>query len=92
MTNLKFDKNLSSDEMIAAVLPTLLDAIKAKAFVGGYEATDAEALGLVVSKHMQWDAEAITQVAAEALIDSNYDALAADFKTSQAYMHLHGSK
>ena len=92
MTNLKFDKNLSSDEMIAAVLPTLLDAIKAKAFVDGYEATDAEALGLVVSKYMKWDAEAITQVAAEALIDSNYDALAADFKTSQAYMHLHGSK
>jgi len=89
MTYLNLNTNQSTDEMIAAVLPTLLTAIKKKAFVKGYKATDAEALGLVVSKFSKWDAEAITEVAAEALIDSNFDALAADFRTSQAYMHLH---
>jgi len=89
MTHLNLDTNQSTDEMIAAVLPTLLTAIKEKAFVAGYKATDAEALGLVVSKFSKWDAETITEVAAEALEDSNFDALAHDFKTSWAYMHLH---
>ena len=62
--------------MIAAVLPTLLTAIKEKAFVKGYKATDAEALGLVVSKYSQWDAGSILAVTSEALEDANFDDLA----------------
>lgn len=76
MTNLNLDTNQSTDEMIAAVLPTLLTAIKEKAFVKGYKATDAEALGLVVSKYSQWDAGSILAVTSEALEDANFDDLA----------------
>lgn len=76
MTHLNLDTNQSTDEMIAAVLPTLLTAIKEKAFVKGYKATDAEALGLVVSKYSQWDAGSILAVTSEALEDSNFDDLA----------------
>jgi len=76
MTNLNLDTNQSTDEMIAAVLPTLLTAIKEKAFVKGYKATDAEALGLVVSKFSQWDAGSILAVTSEALEDANFDDLA----------------
>tara|TARA_R110000782_G_scaffold80894_2_gene160085 strand:- start:39 stop:341 length:303 start_codon:yes stop_codon:yes gene_type:complete len=89
LINLNIDQDLSTDAMVAAIMPTLLTAIKQKAFVKGYEATDAEALGLVVSKFCEWNSEAITEVAAQALEDSNFDALATDFRTSQAYMHLH---
>ena len=76
MTYLNLDTNQSTDEMIAAVLPTLLTAIKEKAFVKGYKATDAEALGLVVSKYSQWDAGSILAVTSEALEDANFDDLA----------------
>jgi len=76
MTHLNLDTNQSTDEMIAAVLPTLLTAIKEKAFVKGYKATDAEALGLVVSKYPQWDAGSILAVTSEALEDATFDDLA----------------
>jgi len=76
MTHLNLDTNQSTDEMIAAVLPTLLTAIKEKAFVKGYKATDAEALGLVVSKFSKWDAGSILAVTSEALEDANFDDLA----------------
>ena len=90
LINLNIDQDLSTDAMVAAIIPTLLNAIKQKAFVKGYKATDEEALGLVVSKFCKWNAEAIAEVAAEALEDSNFEALAADFRESAAYMHLHG--
>ena len=76
MTNLNLDTTQSTDEMIASVMPTLLNAIKEKAFVKGYKATDAEALGLVVSKFTQWDAGSILAVTSEALEDANFDDLA----------------
>jgi hypothetical protein len=76
MTNLNLDTTKSTDEMIASVMPTLLNAIKEKAFVDGYKATDAEALGLVVSKFTQWDAGSILAVTSEALEDANFDDLA----------------
>ena len=76
MTNLNLDTTQSTDQMIASVMPTLLNAIKEKAFVNGYKATDAEALGLVVSKYSQWDAGSILAVTSEALEDANFDDLA----------------
>ena len=76
LDSLAYLKNLSSDKMIAAVMPALLSAIKDKAFVEHYEATDEEALGLVVSKFCKWNAIAITEVAVEAYEDSGYDDLA----------------
>ena len=66
----------TTDETIANVIPQLLDIIKDKAFVKGYKASDAEALGLVVSKFCKWDAGSILAVTSEALEDSNFDDLA----------------
>ena len=39
-------ENMSTDEMVESVMPTLLEAMKKKAFVDGYNASDKEALGL----------------------------------------------
>ena len=78
----------TTDETIANVIPQLLETIKAKAFVDGYEATDEEALGLVVSKFCKWDALSITKVAAEAYEDANFDDLAHNVKTNWALNKL----
>ena len=48
-------ENMSTDEMVESVMPTLLEAMKKKAFVDGHNASDIEALGLVLSKAMKWD-------------------------------------
>lgn len=74
--NIEIDTTQSTDEMIQQVLPTLLSAIKEKAYVNGYKASDAEALGLVVSKFTKWDLGAILNVTSEALEDANYDDVA----------------
>tara|TARA_Y100001936_G_C15508486_1_gene376791 strand:+ start:212 stop:454 length:243 start_codon:yes stop_codon:yes gene_type:complete len=63
---------MSTDEIVNAVIPQLVTAIKEKAYVNGYKATDAEALGLVVSKFCKWDRGDILNVACEALEDSNF--------------------
>jgi len=76
--------NTTTDEMIAVVMPILLDAIKRKAFVKGYRASDEEALGLVVSKFTKFHAGSILAVATEALEDSNYDDLASKVDTIHA--------
>tara|TARA_R110000751_G_scaffold292194_1_gene399497 strand:- start:443 stop:721 length:279 start_codon:yes stop_codon:yes gene_type:complete len=86
LINLNIDQDLSTDALVAAIIPTLLTTIKQKAFVKGYKATDEEALGLVVSKFCKWDAEAITEVAAEAFIDANFDDLAEDVRKATRYM------
>lgn len=74
--NIEIDTTQSTDQMIAQVLPTLLDAIKEKAYVNGYKASDTEALGLVVSKFTKWDLGAILNVTSEALEDANFDDVA----------------
>ena len=74
--NIEIDTTKSTDQMIEQVLPTLLDAIKEKAYVNGYKASDAEALGLVVSKFTKWDLGAILNVTSEALEDANFDDVA----------------
>lgn len=71
--NIEIDTTKSTDEMIAQVLPTLLNAIKEKSFVKDYEASDEEALGLVVSKFSKWDLDKILKVTSEALEDANFD-------------------
>ena len=66
-------ENMSTDEMVESVMPTLLKAMKKKAFVDGYNASDKEALGLVLSKAMKWDSLNILDVTKEALEDSNFN-------------------
>ncbi len=50
----------------------ILDQIKQESFVKGYQATDEEAMGLLLSKYFQWDGVKIMQASANALEDANF--------------------
>ena len=63
---------MSSEQIINEVMPQLITAVKEKAFVNGDKASDAEALGLIVSKFCEWDRGDILNVTCEALEDSNF--------------------
>jgi hypothetical protein len=56
------------------LLEEIVASIKKTAFVKGYKATDAEAMGLLVSRYFRWDGLAILRAAYYALEDSNYHA------------------
>ena len=71
MRNLNTE-NLSSDEVIKLVMPALIKDVKAKAYVQDAAPSDAEVLGLIVSKFNQWDRDSIFETFVEALEDSNF--------------------
>ena len=54
------------------ILKTLIDMKKHEAFVEGYEATDAEALGLLISQYFSWDGLTILETTSYALEDANF--------------------
>jgi hypothetical protein len=72
MTNLNTE-NLSSDEVIKLVMPALIKDVKSKAYVQDAAPSDAEVLGLIVSKFNQWDRDSIFETFVEALEDSNFN-------------------
>ena len=49
----------------------ILEAIKKESFVKGYEATDEEAMGLLVSKYFKWSPLEIAKVAYNSFEDAN---------------------
>lgn len=49
-----------------------IELVKANSFVAGYEATDEEALGIILSKTTQWDGLAILESAHYGLEDANF--------------------
>jgi len=51
---------------------TILDKIKSESFVAGYKATDAEAMGLLLSKYFDWNGVDILQTTYWALEDANF--------------------
>ena len=55
-------------------LKRLISHTKTKSFVDNYQATDAEAMGLIVSKYFEWDGLQILEVSAAALEDANFHA------------------
>lgn len=60
-------------------IKTILDAIKQESFVEGYraKATDAEAMGLLISKYFEWNGLEILAASADALEDANFHTEAA---------------
>ncbi len=64
--------NPSSDDIIHNVMPQLIQTIKQKAYVQDAAPSDAEVLGLIVSKFNQWDRDSIFETFVEALEDSNH--------------------
>lgn len=55
----------------------ILENIKKDSFVGGYEATDEEAMGMLISKYFEWDGLSIMEAAGNALEDANFHTEAA---------------
>jgi hypothetical protein len=53
-------------------IQAILDDIKRASFVDGYQATDAEAFGLLLARHFQWDGIEIMKAAAAGLEDANF--------------------
>ena len=56
-------------------LNQIIQAKKDTAFVDGYKATDAEALGLIISQHFKYDGEQIFKTLSNALEDANFHEL-----------------
>lgn len=54
------------------VVDRFIEKIKQESFVAGYTASDAEALGLLVSQYLRWDGAAILEATGVALEDANF--------------------
>lgn len=56
----------------AKELCQLISKKKETAFIKGYNATDAEALGILIAQYFDWDGKRILETAKWALEDANY--------------------
>lgn len=54
------------------VIRGILDGIKRQHYVEGYKASDAEALGILMSKWFRWDGRAILVATYAGLEDANF--------------------
>ena len=66
-------------EIINAVQP-IIDRIKDESFVDEHDATNIEALALLMSKYFQWTGRDISEAAIQALEDANYHTLSWSFR------------
>lgn len=65
----------------------ILNKIKKESFVDGYEASDTEAFGLLLSKYFKWDGDYIVEATFDALEDANFHELNERFKkTYEAWL------
>lgn len=65
---------LSADEVRNFIMP-LIKITKQTSYANDYEATDQEAMGLLISKFFKWDGLAIGETAEHAFEDSNFHEL-----------------
>jgi hypothetical protein len=63
------------DLNIKNTMVPILNKIKKESFVDGYEASDEEAFGLLLSKYFKWDGYKIFSAAHDALEDANFHSL-----------------
>ena len=63
---------MTSAENIAEAVRPIVDQIKKTSFNDDYQATTEEAMGLLISKFLEWDGLSILRAAAYALEDANY--------------------
>ena len=64
-------ETLTRDE-VKVLLAPLMKMTKATSFVDDYNATDEEAMALIISKYFGWDGLAIGETLAAALEDANF--------------------
>jgi hypothetical protein len=73
MTDPKKYPEKTSERLIHEKLNELIPQVKAICFTNTADATDEEALGIIVSKYCEWDSIAIEEVTRAAYEDSNMD-------------------
>jgi hypothetical protein len=66
---------MNKDLNIKNTMVPILNKIKKESFVNGYEPSDEEAFGLLLSKYFKWDGYRIFKVSNEALEDANFHEL-----------------
>lgn len=62
---------------IQKTLKPLIEAIKKQSFTNPKKATDADALGLIVSRYFEWGVEGVFETSVSALEDCNYHPMVA---------------
>tara|TARA_B100000795_G_scaffold122512_1_gene91205 strand:- start:1832 stop:2179 length:348 start_codon:yes stop_codon:yes gene_type:complete len=66
---------MNKDLNIKNTMVPILNKIKKESFVEGYEATDTEAFGLLLSKYFKWSGYEIVEASFSALEDANFHEL-----------------
>lgn len=59
-------------EQVQAAIQPVLDQIKKESFVADYEATNEEAMGMLLSKYFEWAGDSILEAAGYGLEDANF--------------------
>ena len=73
---------MNKDLNIKNTMVPILNKIKKESFVDGYEASDIEAFGLLMSKYFKWDGYKIFKANCYALEDANFHALQAGLEVA----------
>jgi len=68
-------ENKYSDDIVKDLMPYVIQLVKEKAFINPDQATDADALGIIVAKYLKWDGADIIETMFSALEDANYHTL-----------------
>ena len=65
---------MSTETMLKKKLPFILQEVKTRCFIAGYaaRASDEEALGLLLSKYLEWSGNRILKACSFALEDANF--------------------
>ena len=66
-------ERMDTEQVIKDALRPLIDKV-AKGWINGAKPSDAEVLGVIVSKFLEWDAKKIMEASHSAFEDSNFDA------------------
>lgn len=66
---------MAAEDRISEVLGPLVAEMRERMFVPEFAAqqSDAKVLGMIVSKFLRWDGDAVLEASAAALVDSNFD-------------------
>ena len=64
-----------SDDIVRDLMPYVIKLVKEKAFINPEQATDAETLGVIVAKYLDWGSDDIMETMFSALEDANYHTL-----------------
>lgn len=76
------------DEKIIKIINVVLTAIKEHSFVDGYDASDEEAFGLMMSKYFEYGGYEIAEASGNALEDANFHGWAKILRDTELMDHV----